>query len=81
MLLFTTTTLLAAEAHTQHPPHRILTAVSFYICITTLNRTNTSSAMDPLELSPKELEELIAQAGGDMGECWAQHWSKVQYND
>ena len=21
------------------------------------------------------------QAGGDMGECWAQHWSKVQYND
>ena len=30
------------------------------------NRTNTSSAMDPLELSPKELEELIAQAGGDI---------------
>jgi len=22
-----------------------------------------------------------AQAGGDMGECWAQHWSKVQYNE
>ena len=22
-----------------------------------------------------------AQAGGDMGLCWAQHWSKVQYND
>jgi len=22
-----------------------------------------------------------AQLGGDMGECWAQHWSKVQYND
>jgi hypothetical protein len=22
-----------------------------------------------------------AQRGGDMGECWAQHWSKVQYND
>ncbi|MDO6597856.1 SusD/RagB family nutrient-binding outer membrane lipoprotein [Oceanihabitans sp. 2_MG-2023] len=22
-----------------------------------------------------------AQIGGDMGECWAQHWSKVQYND
>ncbi|WP_452228654.1 SusD/RagB family nutrient-binding outer membrane lipoprotein [Lacinutrix sp. MEBiC02404] len=22
-----------------------------------------------------------AQGGGDMGECWAQHWSKVQYND
>ncbi|MEZ4793576.1 MAG: SusD/RagB family nutrient-binding outer membrane lipoprotein [Gelidibacter sp.] len=21
-----------------------------------------------------------AQAGGDMGECWGQHWSKVQYN-
>ena len=21
------------------------------------------------------------QAGGDMGECWAQHWGKVQYND
>lgn len=21
------------------------------------------------------------QRGGDMGECWAQHWSKVQYND
>lgn len=22
-----------------------------------------------------------AQVGGDMGLCWAQHWSKVQYND
>lgn len=22
-----------------------------------------------------------AQLGGDMGECWAQHWSKVQYNE
>lgn len=22
-----------------------------------------------------------AQIGGDMGLCWAQHWSKVQYND
>jgi hypothetical protein len=22
-----------------------------------------------------------AQLGGDMGECWGQHWSKVQYND
>ena len=22
-----------------------------------------------------------AQIGGDMGECWIQHWSKVQYND
>jgi len=22
-----------------------------------------------------------AQRGGDMGACWAQHWSKVQYND
>jgi hypothetical protein len=22
-----------------------------------------------------------AQQGGDMGACWAQHWSKVQYND
>ncbi len=22
-----------------------------------------------------------AQLGGDMGLCWAQHWSKVQYND
>ncbi|WP_297804697.1 SusD/RagB family nutrient-binding outer membrane lipoprotein [uncultured Polaribacter sp.] len=22
-----------------------------------------------------------AQAGGDMGACWSQHWSKVQYND
>ena len=22
-----------------------------------------------------------AGRGGDMGECWAQHWSKVQYND
>ncbi len=21
------------------------------------------------------------QRGGDMGECWGQHWSKVQYND
>ena len=21
-----------------------------------------------------------AQIGGDMGLCWAQHWSKVQYN-
>ena len=21
------------------------------------------------------------QRGGDMGSCWAQHWSKVQYND
>jgi hypothetical protein len=23
----------------------------------------------------------FAQYGGDMGACWAQHWSKVQYND
>ena len=23
----------------------------------------------------------IMQVGGDMGLCWAQHWSKVQYND
>lgn len=22
-----------------------------------------------------------AQYGGDMGECWSQHWGKVQYND
>ncbi|PQB06172.1 hypothetical protein BST83_02470 [Polaribacter filamentus] len=22
-----------------------------------------------------------AQLGGDMGECWGQHWAKVQYND
>ncbi|MFB1040285.1 MAG: SusD/RagB family nutrient-binding outer membrane lipoprotein, partial [Polaribacter sp.] len=23
----------------------------------------------------------IAGYGGDMGACWGQHWSKVQYND
>lgn len=26
-------------------------------------------------------EMYLVQGSGDMGECWAQHWSKVQYND
>jgi hypothetical protein len=34
------------------------------------NRTNTSTQMDPLELSQKELEELITQAGGKIVEIF-----------
>jgi hypothetical protein len=47
---------------------------------------NQASTTDPnllLSYSIIQTQENMynIQIGGDMGLCWAQHWSKVQYND
>lgn len=47
---------------------------------------NSSQTTDPnllLSATITATQNVLynAQVGGDMGLCWAQHWSKVQYND
>lgn len=47
---------------------------------------NSSQTTDPnllLTATIVNTQNVVynAQIGGDMGLCWAQHWSKVQYND
>lgn len=47
---------------------------------------NSSQTTDPnllLSASIINTQNIVYnnQIGGDMGLCWAQHWSKVQYND
>ncbi|WP_290859514.1 SusD/RagB family nutrient-binding outer membrane lipoprotein [Flavobacterium sp.] len=63
------------------------TAVSCDKDFEEINTTpNSPVVTDPnllLAASMINTQDIVynAQVGGDMGLCWAQHWSKVQYND
>ncbi len=68
----------------------LFTALTFLSCDKDFGEINISpnspSTTDPnllLKFSMLNTQNLLynAQIGGDMGLCWAQHWSKVQYND
>lgn len=52
-----------------------------------LNQNPNDPAIIPAELLTADIVRSAANnlyttfLGGDMGACWAQHWTKVQYND